>query len=922
MDYVWAHMDNELKPLEPRPCRAFLLAVLFVWAMVLAPLPARTMALPAIQAPPTVRASGNFSWPAKAKIPLVRGTILAATGWDGRALTSTATIPDATIALGAVNASFTATAALKSLGKTAEITSFLAGLAPLDPTEGAPFLPKMAAGGSGVLNPDGSLRLDLASLEVGDLARLSGRVRLEAGGRLSLELSGPVNDLGRLIEQASPLAPGLERLRASGTGRLTISAAFEGNRTILDFSLQGRRMSLSADGGSPGLTFSGLEGRVLLDGRPGELSIRGNILAEGLLGTGRAGLPDPSLSLNATAKDGPDNSTRVALRRLNLDFPPGLKVGNATLPVDRVHVSGSVLVHGNGTWSFRDERISLPGLGSISVTARGEPSGRIHADLSSDELSLTDLGPAVLAALGKSPEGWNFAGTAGMEASLSAGEGTFSARAEADLSGGGFVSPTGQAMGDKLAGSLTLRAYRSGKRIRADLDLPSGELLLGASYLSLGKHPLTLSANRDAPGFTVQAEMDGLFRAGVRGRETGDGSLGGNATLEYADLGRAMDIVLGGDSDLRFGGRASSDLAFRSVEDGWAAWGRATLANATVARNNATLLVDSSLDLPVRLASGSDFRPRFFDSLLTPGALDVGEFGLGPLSSEGFRLSAALAPEGLFLDGLADMRIFGAPLKASSIRVQNLLSTPRAFAEVEAGPIDLSDVPTGGVPLEGSLRSRHLEITATRKQVNVEGRIKGRLFGGNATITGMAVDNPLSSARIIRADVDVERMHLDRISRALGVGLITGRLDLTLKNLAMAYGQPLSFKLRAESVEVPGVGQDVSLKAINSLAVIGTGSGMTSLGTRMFATFFREFPYEKIGMAASLNNDLFRIQGLVEEGGREFLIKKPLFFGVNVVNSNPDNLISFSDMMKRVKRVVRPSDGEDSAGEDNKEEDK
>jgi hypothetical protein len=100
------------------------------------------------------------------------------------------------------------------------------------------------------------------------------------------------------------------------------------------------------------------------------------------------------------------------------------------------------------------------------------------------------------------------------------------------------------------------------------------------------------------------------------------------------------------------------------------------------------------------------------------------------------------------------------------------------------------------------------------------------------------------------------------------------------------------------------VSQRVSLKAVNAISVMGTGSGLGDVGVGMFAGFFEEFGYEAIGISSSLNNDVFRVRGLIRQGGVEYLIKKPLLFGINVINRNPDNQISFSDMMERVQRVV------------------
>lgn len=76
-----------------------------------------------------------------------------------------------------------------------------------------------------------------------------------------------------------------------------------------------------------------------------------------------------------------------------------------------------------------------------------------------------------------------------------------------------------------------------------------------------------------------------------------------------------------------------------------------------------------------------------------------------------------------------------------------------------------------------------------------------------------------------------------------------------------------------------------------------------------FAMIFKEFPYWKIGIAASLQNDVFRVNGTILEDGKEYLVKKSGFSGVDVVNLNPNNWISFKDMLKRIKRISGSGDG-------------
>jgi hypothetical protein len=122
--------------------------------------------------------------------------------------------------------------------------------------------------------------------------------------------------------------------------------------------------------------------------------------------------------------------------------------------------------------------------------------------------------------------------------------------------------------------------------------------------------------------------------------------------------------------------------------------------------------------------------------------------------------------------------------------------------------------------------------------------------------------------------------------------------------LEIVFGQPQRFDLLLETVKTPGVSQKISVTAVDNIAQIGGGESPFIGMAGALSTFFKEFPYEKIGLRASLENDVFRINGTIREGGKEYLVKRGGFSGVDIVNQNPDNQISFKDMLKRIKRVT------------------
>jgi len=112
-----------------------------------------------------------------------------------------------------------------------------------------------------------------------------------------------------------------------------------------------------------------------------------------------------------------------------------------------------------------------------------------------------------------------------------------------------------------------------------------------------------------------------------------------------------------------------------------------------------------------------------------------------------------------------------------------------------------------------------------------------------------------------------------------------------------------------ETVPTQEVPQKIGVRALENIARIG-GGGSPFIGLAgALTSLFKEFPYDKIAIQASLENDIFRIGGPLKEGDKVYLVKRSGLSGVNVVNQDPDRQISFKDMMKRIKRVTESAAG-------------
>ncbi len=152
------------------------------------------------------------------------------------------------------------------------------------------------------------------------------------------------------------------------------------------------------------------------------------------------------------------------------------------------------------------------------------------------------------------------------------------------------------------------------------------------------------------------------------------------------------------------------------------------------------------------------------------------------------------------------------------------------------------------------------------------------------------------------ARVEFSGVDLAFLSRALGLGLITGRLRGRIEDLVMVGKLPESFELWLEDDPSYQGPKRISLKAVRQIAELGGGSAT------FFVPFVQKLRYSRLGIYCRLQNDIFFLRGLIKEGGREYLLKGPKLLGVDVINQNPGGAISFKEMVRRLKRILEEED--------------
>ena len=765
-------------------------------------------------------------------------------------------------------------------------------------------------------------RLEVRGLDIGGLLTARGRLSGPTLGKMAGTLDGEIPRVERTRTYWAPLLP----------GSLADMALTGGLPWRLSLSNGTAERVLTLDLLPPDLGFSW--GGAGLDGRFG-----GSFKAAGSIDGWLHGKVSLSGRVHGT---GHFNRPPLVVRSFRFDTPlagamagpilPGWILSAAPgevlyegrpLPLGMLAICGSARPVGD-SYRVEDVEIRSGSLGRLTGRVafhEGNVSGRM------DEVSLPADNLVSLAQVlsGRTWNSWSTTGTVGVAARLEpAGDGP-RLTATAMLGRIGFTSPAGDVMGQNLAGQVDLEVLLIGNpRMHTNLVLRGGEALWRTMYFDFTRNPLDLHAGGTRIGtgeykdLLLEGGVEGFGRLGIAGKAVRAGETWrhkGKVVLRDARLGPIFrtflrDPLAASNPDLaglETEGTATVDLSFSGVGISADLDGTFRLRSGGVREGvEPPLLSGLDIDLPVSYSLGTENpgRPRPSDAAkwgrLRVESVRLGGQELGPLE-----MPAVLVPNHLYLGGTVQASLFGAKLALRRIQVDEPLSPGfhlRMAAELDE--LDLSRIGGKSPMLEGRLGGLLDPVVLGRERMTAAGALTGDLYGGRLDVARVTVERPFSAGREVGADVNFDRIDLERFSAALGVGRITGRLSGSIKGLRVAYGQPVAFDLMMESVPAKGVSQSVSLKAVNSISLMGTGSALSGLGVSMMATFFREFAYEKIGFRCSLQNDVFAVRGLIHQDGIEYLVKRRFFTGIDVINGNPDNRISFSYMLERANRVT------------------
>lgn len=571
------------------------------------------------------------------------------------------------------------------------------------------------------------------------------------------------------------------------------------------------------------------------------------------------------------------------------------------------------------------------GFGTIEGTAKAVLGGETpwSAHLSAAPIDFAQVFTLIAPFLPDEYRAWTTQGTGAVETELTGtyahGQPSFTGNVTFSFSQGGFSSPDSAKAAQGMSGKIILKLqYASPDKTVAfnvSSEARDGEYLWGAYYGNLAGQRTSLAADgtvafRGGPDWDLRGSLD-FFQSGdysfsARGIP-GDWTL--RVAIANASHERIVDTLLRGYlkalspglANLSLTGHSSLTTVIRREGAATSMAGRYRMSDATLMAPDLSLAIqEMAADVPFDLlypAAGASPSPPPASGLVRVAAIQRKRLAIDSL-----QVPVTIAHNTLAVPEPVIVPFFGGTIRLYGVQIDDVLFPTRYRFGVEMEGVDLGRLTRRltGTEYPGTLNADLGRMTYQNNRIASEGRVVISVFGGEIEATNVFAENIASSSRRIGGDITFRNINLEEVTRKIAIGKMTGIIRGSLKNFVMEYGQPASFTLEVESVAGRGVEQRISMDAIQNISILGTGAG--SALNQGIARFFKDYPYSKIGLRCVLTNDQFSVNGTIHEGGKEYLVRRAFLRGVDVVNQNPDNVISFRDMEERLQRISRPQE--------------
>ncbi|MBI5585309.1 MAG: hypothetical protein HY892_15965 [Deltaproteobacteria bacterium] len=311
------------------------------------------------------------------------------------------------------------------------------------------------------------------------------------------------------------------------------------------------------------------------------------------------------------------------------------------------------------------------------------------------------------------------------------------------------------------------------------------------------------------------------------------------------------------------------------------------------------------VDLPLRWTYGDPVLPE--PDEVVAGRLEVEEVHTPWIRTRGLDIPVQARKNRVEIPGTITLPCGGGNLFLGNPVLSWSGKLPLLEAGLELKGLDLAVLlPT--TPVAGSVQGDLGRIRLDTRRGEAPGRLGAAVFDGWVEARDLVVVEPFSPDRRLQAAVAFDFINLEKVTGLFSFGHISGYIQGRVDDLVLKGFIPERFQLTLKTREVEGAAKRINVQAVENVSLLGTGSGEPGGLQKGINRWFQDYAYQEIGLSCRLLDDTFTLRGTIFEGGTEYLVKSPGWYGIDVINQNPENEISFSDMLERLRRIGSKKD--------------
>lgn len=280
-------------------------------------------------------------------------------------------------------------------------------------------------------------------------------------------------------------------------------------------------------------------------------------------------------------------------------------------------------------------------------------------------------------------------------------------------------------------------------------------------------------------------------------------------------------------------------------------------------------------------------------------------FGALPIGASS--LQADVADNQLTLTEDLDLPILDGGLQISGFNYQYAEAGSHWQFEGLLKPLSMQALTNvlGWPEMDGKLSGVIPRVSYQNQQIDIAGALQVKVFDGTAIIKDLQLQSPFGSLPQLRANIDIQQIDLEQLTRTFDFGKISGRLDGYISELRLSDWQPVQFDAQfATSKSNPGK-RRISQRAVNNLSQIGGGA--SGIMSRSFLRFFEDFSYDRLGIGCQLNNEVCQMSGVEDDEQGYYIVKGGgLPPWINVIGYT--RRVDWPDLLARLQ-AVKNSDG-------------